>query len=219
MRIASKNGVRVVALDRLDRRVGRDLHVRRAKERRARVAARDRHDGRHHQVLDKGTRDDNLERHPLARRHRRLDGGNRRREATLAVCREAVEEGLRPGPLRAARRAVEHPLHRRGRHGVHARRVERILERDVHVAVRLLVIHDNVHVRRRQRLRLVKDARRRHAVEFAHLRRALQHLHRVGIVRHLVLRTRGRRVRTGVGERQKTGKLRTGDEEKTPRPR
>ena len=38
---------------------------------------------------------------------------------------------------------------------------------------------------RRQRLVLVEDDRRRHAVKLAHLRRALQHLERVGIIRNL----------------------------------
>jgi len=38
---------------------------------------------------------------------------------------------------------------------------------------------------RRQRLVGVKDHRRRHAVKLAHLRRALQHLKRVGIIRNL----------------------------------
>eukprot|EP00966_Prymnesium_polylepis_P255927 5912186-Prymnesium_polylepis.1 len=58
--------LRVVALDGLDAGVGADLHVRGAKERGASVAARDGDDGREHEVLDEGTSDDNLDRHPDA---------------------------------------------------------------------------------------------------------------------------------------------------------
>jgi hypothetical protein len=48
-------------LDGLDRGVGGDLHVRRPEQGGAGVAARDRHDGRHHQVLDEGASDDHLD--------------------------------------------------------------------------------------------------------------------------------------------------------------
>ena len=96
-------------------------------------------------MLDEGTRDDNLERHPLAVLHRRHDAVNVLREAAARhVAREAVGKGLRLEPRRAALRAVEHLRHLVRRHGVHARRVERILERDVHVAVRLLIIDHDV---------------------------------------------------------------------------
>lgn len=86
-----------MSLDGLDRRIGGDLHVRGTEQGRAGVAARDGHDGRHHQVLDEGAADDDLALKVLALRdlvgktivsaHRALHtvGAGRRRGGTLGV--------------------------------------------------------------------------------------------------------------------------------------
>ena len=57
---------RVVALDGLDARVGRDLHVGRAEQRGTGVTTRHRHDGRHRHVLDERARNHDLDRKPYA---------------------------------------------------------------------------------------------------------------------------------------------------------
>ncbi len=134
----------------------------RAEERGARVGARDRQDGRHHAVLDERARDDERHLHVLA--------GLVRRDQLLL--------GL-----------LEHLLQRRR---VHARRFDRLLERDVHVHVRLLVVDDDVHVVLVLGVvtRRPADRRRAHAVELADLRVALQHLQAVGVVRDLERRRR-----------------------------
>ena len=177
----------------------------RPEERRARVAPRHRHDGRHGQVLDKRTRNDNLERQPLARLHGRDDVLKLLRRVRLVETRK-VHLGLQvrqrehlnlasPRRIRLAivlrqRRRVEvgraKDVGRLPALAANASGVQRLLERNVHVHVLLLVVHQNVHVRRRQRLLCVPHRRRRHPVKLAHLRRALQHLHRILVVRHLV---------------------------------
>lgn len=222
-----------VALDGLDRGVGRDLHVGRAEQRRAGVATRDGHDGRHHQVLDEGTGNGDGDRHPDAV----VDHLNEGRAAVVPVGAAAtVAERLECGPVARRARSVEESAalrstgrvvvalaladlagdgrsegagHLLGNVGVgeadrapakdarstrrahaagavaKAGRVERLGERDVLQLVGLLVVDHDVHVRRRQAVDDVEDGRRRHAVELADLRRALQHLDRVLVVRDL----------------------------------
>lgn len=54
--------------------------------------------------------------------------------------------------------------------------IQSVLELDVSKLVALLVVDEDVHVRAGQLPRPVEDGGRRHAVELADLRRALQHL-------------------------------------------
>jgi hypothetical protein len=134
-------------------------------------------------VLDEGTRDDHLDREvatPLAlagdgvgvaggQRHAR---GQRRAASEEAVLRAQVPAAT--GGILA--------MHRRA---------ERLADGDVHVLVHLLVVDDDVvHVLDGG---LGLDLGRGHAVKLADLRRALEHLHAVGVVVDLVLRTRGAR--------------------------
>jgi hypothetical protein len=161
-------------------------HVRRAKERGAGVAARNRHDGRHHQVLDEGARDDDLNRHPL-----RLAGsGNGRRfairndfhalrhvELLVGLVAEEVDRG-RAVTLRVS--GVRQVLHGGPK---------RLADGDVHMLVHLLVVDDDVvHVGRDRTIG--QHLGRGHAVELADLGGALEHLDRVGVVVDLVLRGR-----------------------------
>ena len=57
--------------------------------------------------------------------------------------------------------------------------IQGLLKLDVHETVALLVVDEEVHVVWRERLVLGEDGGRSHAVELAHLRRPLQHLHAV----------------------------------------
>ncbi len=140
--------------------------TRRAKERRARVAARDGRHGRHHQVLDEGAHD---------------------RDAELAL---GVRHDIRHGGLDARDRLDAR--------GVEAGRVHRLLPLDVLELVHLFVVDQDVHVVLRQLILVLRhDHRRAHAVELADLRRALQHLHAVLVVGHLV---RHRREHTEAAE-------------------
>lgn len=186
--------VAYVALNRLDRGVGGDLHVRRAKERGARVAARDRHDRRHHQVLDEGTRDDHLDREPFACWLVQLGSDLLRRLAiNKAFDRSQVAHG---GHLVLLNPSIVAKEGERGSclgaddvlHVLHGG-LERLADGDVHVLVHLLVVDDDVvHV---GGVILGLHLGRGHAVKLANLGRALQHLHAVGVIVDLVLRTRG----------------------------
>lgn len=171
--------------------------TRRAKQRRAGVAARDRDHRRHHQVLDEGARDDDLDRVPL----RCLDVASRfdaignlfgiqvslvvrqvrvRRNARLLVLPHEI---LLASKEAAFGRALRVPL------AVHGR-LERLAHGDVHVLVHLLVVDDDVHVLAGEvlggALLLLEGLGRGHAVELADLGGALQHLDRVGVVVDLV---------------------------------
>lgn len=64
-----------VALDRLDGGVGADLHVSGAKEGGAGVAAGDGHDGGHHEMLNEGARNDDLDRVPVCVDRRGVSNG------------------------------------------------------------------------------------------------------------------------------------------------
>ena len=217
----------VCTFDRLDRGVGRDLHVcehgrqtqirqivatrkcesgvqtltGRAEERGARVATRDGHDSRVHQVLNEGARDDDFERVPRALRdtcdvlldlrrvgershpvasgcsvtfvggHARRDG--RRRLGTLHRSPECVTR--RPG---------EGGLQSSGLGCAERGERERLLERNVDVLVHLLVVDDDVHVVARELGSRVKHLGRGHAVELADLGGALEHLDAVGVCVH-----------------------------------
>ena len=197
-----------VALDGLDRGVGGDLHVCWPEQRRAGVAARDGDDRGHHQVLDEGASNDDLDGVPLtlANQIDDLFGGLVGREGVLRVegtrvdayilvlprnvgrVTEEVETGVIRGTLVRARHRTQ------AMHG----RAERLRGGNVHVAVHLLVVDDNVHVlagevglhfgfrrvaifrRLGDRLRAERLGRG-HAVELADLGGALQHLDRVGV--------------------------------------
>ena len=194
-----------MALDGLDARVGRDLHVCWPEQRRAGVAARDGDDRGHHQVLDEGARNDDGHVNELTI-FDDLFGGLVGREGVLRVegtrvdayilvlprnvgrVTEEVETGVIRGTLVRARHRTQ------AMHG----RAERLRGGNVHVAVHLLVVDDNVHVlagevglhfgfrrvaifrRRGDRLRAERLGRG-HAVELADLGGALQHLDRVGV--------------------------------------
>jgi len=173
----------------------------RAEERGAGVAARDAHDSGHHQVLDEGARDDDLERHPEACLDARdgdganllADGVERLFEVGLRANKRhrlAVGRGAKVGEKGQVPWVSTLLLARHGsRH--------RLLDGDVNVLVHLLVVDDDVHVVDWQQLlairALVPDLGRGHAVELADLGRALEHLHRVGVVGDLVLRLGRRR--------------------------
>ena len=86
-----------------------------------------------------------------------------------------------PGTLDAGEQRA-----RSSRAPTRARREQRLLKVDVLELVHLLVVDQQVEVLARQDLVLVPHGRRHHAVELAHLARALEHLDRVLVVRHLV---------------------------------
>ena len=99
----------------------------RAEERGARVRARDREDGRHHAVLDERARDDERDRHP---------GAVLRAVDQLLLRVVGIGARLHPRALGCALRVVEVVED--------ARRLQRLLERNVHVHVRVLVVDHNV---------------------------------------------------------------------------
>lgn len=196
--------------DRLDRRVGADLHVRRAVQGGSRVASRHGGDGGEHVVLDKGTREDDA----YAQVNALLDDvdqlvdilevGRRKvtrgtslletigpfgRRLVVIVC--GIED-LRKGivllgglSLAGDERSDVEVDTASGLSG--AAGVQGLLELDVHETVALLVVDEEVHVVWRERLVLGEDRGRSHAVELAHLRRPLQHLDAVLVIRDLKL--------------------------------
>ena len=190
-----------MALDGLDGGVGADLHVRRTEEGGAGVAARDAHDGGHHQVLDERARDDDLKRQPVTsgnfgRDRSRGEGNGHVGSLVLSVRCERRDDvlggvGAREGGLELGAEVVDGAG---GPIGLRAKREgEGLLDGDVNMLVHLFVVDDDVHVVRRKVLLDVEHLGRLHAVELAHLGGALQHLHGVGVVGDLVLRTgRGR---------------------------
>lgn len=153
-----------MSFDGLDRGVGRDLHVRRTKERGASLAAGNRRNARHHLVLDEGTDNDNGD----FRVFPRLDLIDKR---LLCCAIRQIEWHIRVCEVGV----------------VDTRRVKGLLERNVLVLISLLVVDDNVHALGPRVRVAVADAKRRvrHAVELANLRRALEHLERLAVVRHL----------------------------------
>ena len=180
--------------------------TRRPEQRRAGVAARDRDHRRHHQVLDEGARDDDLDRVPLLGVLNRV-GDGLGVNASIGII-DVGERRLRNARLRvlllevrlvAKEAAVERAL--LVFHAVHGR-IERLAHGDVHVLVHLLVVDDDVHVLAGEVLGgtglLLEGLGRGHAVELADLGGALQHLDRVGVVVDLVLRAA--KQRTGRGE-------------------
>lgn len=160
---------RVVTLDGLDLGVGRELHVGRAEQRGARVAARDREDRVVHQVLDEGARH-----HDAAVEHSVVPPAAR----ALGVRGPVLGLGLPRGGVAAAGHGLD-ALAAHVATGGHERGLERVAPGDAHVAVALLVVDEQV-ARELAVGRL--DLRRRHDVELADLARAREHLHRVGIV-------------------------------------
>jgi len=161
-------------LDGLDLRVGRKLHVRRPKERGARLAARDGEDDVVHQVLDERTRNDDTDvRVEIAVRHASVRSG-----AELADIFRGFDPFAQRRGLTVAH-VDQGVLIKLGVHGG----CQRLGPGDAHVLVRLLVVDE--HVGRVQVAPRRRDLRRHHDVELADLRRAREHLHRVGVVRDL----------------------------------
>lgn len=191
-------GVRVVALDGLDLRVGRQLHVGRAEERRARVAARDAEDDAVHQVLDERPGD-----HDAHVDGARLSGHFGRPGIALGLARVHIADTFGQRQPLFDRKVCCHVIfltfswERRidqlGRLGdfplggqavfEDAARGDGVRPRDAHVAVRLLVVDEQVA---REHLVVQRvDLRRLHDVELADLGRAREHLDRVLVVRDL----------------------------------
>jgi hypothetical protein len=161
-------------------------HVSRPEQRRAGVAARDRDHRRHHQVLDEGARDDDLDGVPVALGNLdgdvvgihsvTVDGESFCRDSHLLVLLPDVSLVAKEVEASVAARHVRLVLHGRA---------ERLARGDVHVAVHLLVVDDDVEVLRGEvdGLALVdlEGLGRGHAVELADLGGALEHLDGVGV--------------------------------------
>ena len=193
-----------MTLDRLDRRVGRDLHISRAVQGGASVAAGDGGDGREHVVLDERTSDGDAQLQADAALDGRDDAVHSLKESFSAKSRRSsllggvgnlvgvlLGAGDKTGNgsdvvatgvlLRATEKLLQ--ISRLGGR-VNAASTQSLLKLDVNKLVRLLIIDHDVHVRAGQRLGHVEDGGRRHAVELANLRRALQHLNRVLVCEH-----------------------------------
>ena len=181
-----------MAFDRLDRRVGGDLHIRWAVQGGAGVAARHGGDGGEHVVLDERTRnhdaalqdDTGFDDSDHAVNVRDIIGA-------ISVLIPGSGDGLLVS-LDGISNLGESSIATQCRFdvdvGASARGVEGLLKRNVSELVRLLVVDEQVHVGSRERLLVVEDGGRGHAVELANLRRALQHLHAVLVIRNLKLR-------------------------------
>lgn len=159
--------------------------TRRPEQRRAGVAARDRDHRRHHQVLDERARDNDLDGVPVAIGDgvgNLFDGFTGLEsavgEANLSVL--LLDVFLVTEKVNAARN-VRILLRTLAVHG----RLERLARGDVHVAVHLLVVDDDVEVLAREvrptALLRAKGLGRGHAVELADLGGALEHLDAVGV--------------------------------------
>ena len=194
---------RVVALDGLDLGVGRELHVRRAKERRARVAARDGHDHRVHHVLDERTRDHDADVRVdvLVLWHGDVAAGGVLNRALLVERLDLHGLGVPRRQLARGGLGVRFDCFAVGVHAIGTRgrvrhlggtadvattdaaRLERLAPGDAHVAVRLLVVDEGVARELglgvgRVALGGVHLGRLEH-VKLADLRVAREHLHRV----------------------------------------
>lgn len=113
--------------------------TRGAEERGAGVAAGHGHNGRHHQVLDEGTRDDDLNRQPFL-------GCNRVNERLGTIpSRECCWGKLgETGRLRALNAVAEEIEYLATTDTTDARSIHGLGKRDVHVLVHLLIVDDDV---------------------------------------------------------------------------
>ena len=175
-----------MAFDRLDRRVGGDLHIRRSVQGGAGVAARHGGDGGEHVVLDERTRnhDADLQVDTSGDDIDHLLDGKTGTLCKITLCDSTVGDfGLGHVFQRSRQNLVDSSSATHCRGDVDAvasaRGVEGLLKRNVSELVRLLVVDEQVHVGSRERLLGVDDGGRGHAVELANLRRALQHLNRI----------------------------------------
>ena len=162
---------RIMTFNSLHRRVRRDLHVSRAKERRARITASHSHHRRHHAVLDKRTSNHKVD----------LPKVRRRRILTLRV--DLAEKVSPTGGQACKTPQLLYVIKSQ------AQSLASIFKRNVNKHVRLFIEDDNVEVVGLQHLARV-NGRRPHAIKLTTLRGALQHLKAFRIIRNLKRRRR-----------------------------